>query len=531
MERRSRTGWAVGLVVCSFLLASVSVGGVTAQEAEGLRFADAVTTEQRGDVARIPIGIGDRQSAVLSVRSPDDTYNVQVRVVDADGDGRVVVTMETFRAGWAADPTEAYGAGPGDRVTDVTRRTNRLDGPVPEGRYNLVATAGSDSTSAALVLDAGTVGEATPATIPADRLADSAAAVPETPRFRTDRIAAGDHAVVTFNVSGIGGLLASTTPPGSNLVYPTDSTPGVTTTHTVSLAADRRTTSETITLRYADGGAPQRLGRFDGDRIRALGVDADGDGIVDTDLQSTIERVETDRTGTAITIHLDTEVTVGADDTLLVAYRATNPAEAGTYAVHASIGGGANVDGQVVYGLAGQGTLGYGLDLRFVAEGDGTVVDPLAGVDYHYADDRLYALVNTSALSVGQRYSVGLIRWGVTPLSTDTQAAGTEIRVVDRQVTLVEPTPEDLVVTGGETTLRAETTLAPTTEVVVEVIGDSPNGFLFRQTTRVDVDRTITAKFDLPVATSQQSITIRTVDNGTVLGRARGIIAAESAGE
>jgi len=533
MERRGRARQTAGLVlVCSLLLASVSVGSaVRAQEAGGIQFADAVTTEQRGDVAEVPIRIGDRRYVALSVRSPNGTYDTRVRVVDADGDGRVIVRIDTFRAGWTADESTAYAAGPGDRLTDVDRRTGRLDGPLPERRYNLVAASGSESTSASLVLEPGTVGDATTATIPADRLAGDAATVSSAARFETDRIAAGDHAVVAFNVSGIGGILASS-PPGANLVYPTDSTPGATTTHTVGVSVDRRTTAETISVRYADEGAPQRLSRVDADRIGALGVDTDGDGIVDTDLRSAVAGVETDRSGTAITIHLTREVTVDANDTLRVEYRTTNPVEAGTHAVHASLGDEAVADGHVVYGLAGRGTLGYGLDLRFVAEGDETVVAPLAAVDYHYTDDRLYVLVNTSTLSVGQRYSVGLIRWGSSPVGDETLAAGAGMRITERQVTLVDPTPDEpFVVAGGETTIRAETTLAPTTEVVVEVVGDSPNSFLFRQATRVGTDRAITARFDLPTAVDRQSVTVRVVDNGTVLEQERGVIATESAGE
>jgi hypothetical protein len=526
MGRRLRT---VGLV--AVLLIAASAGGVATAQDEGLRFADAVTTDQRGDVVRLPVRIGDRRYVALTVQSPDGAYDTRVRAIDADDDGRVVVTIDTFRAGWAADESTAYAAGAGDRVTAVDRRTRRLDGPLPAQRYNLIAAAGETSTSASLVLETGRVGEATTATIPADR-PDDAATMPEAPRFETDRIAVGDHAVVAFNVSGIGGVLASTTPPGANLVYPIDSAPGATTTHTVRVDADRRTAATAITVRYADGGAPDDLDRFDADRIRALGVDADGDGIVDTDLRSAIETVETGSAGTAVTIRLDDPVTVGAGDSLLVEYRATNPSATGTYDVHASLGDEVETTGRVVYGLAGRGTLGYGLDLRFVADGEETVVAPLAAVDYHYADDRLYVLANTSTLSVGEQYSVGLIRWGVSPLGDETRATGAPLRVTERRATLVAPTPADpFTVTGGKTTVRAETTVAPTTEVVVAVTGDAPNSFLFQQTTRVDTDRTITATFDLPSTADRQSITVRIVDNGTVLERERGVIAAESAGE
>lgn len=533
MGRRGRTRRVLGIIVVGGLLLAAAGSGVGAAEnAEGLRFADATTTEQRGDVADVSMGVGDRRYVALSVRSPDGTYDTRVRIVDADDDGRVTVALDTFSAGWATDERAAYAAPAGDRITDVNRRTRRLDEPLPEGRYNLVVASGSESTSASLVLEPGTVGDATAATIPADRLA-GADAVPAAPRFETDRVAVGDGAVVAFDVGGVGGLLASTTPPGANLVYPTDSTAGATTTHTVDITADRRVAPETITVRYADGGAPRLLGRFDPARIRALGVDIDGDGIVETDLRPAVERVEVGESARTVTVHLDTDETVDDGETLLVAYRATNPSEPGTYGVHASLGDDVTADGHVVYGLAGRGTLGYGVDLQFMADGSETVVDPLAAVNYTYVDDdRLYALVNTSALAVGERYGVGLTRWSASPLGTDTQATGASVRIVERRATMVDPTPADpFVVAADARTFGAETTLAPTTEVVVEVSGDGPNGFLFQQATRVGPDRTITATFDLPGGLDRRSITVRIVDDGTVLLRERGVIETESAGE
>lgn len=527
MRRGGRTRWLAVLVVCGLLFASAS-GGVATAQPESLRFADAVTTDERGDVVEVPIRVGDRGYVALSVRAPDGTYDTRVRVVDADDDGRVTVTLDTFSAGWAADEATAYAADAGDRVTDVDRRTRRLDGPLPAGRYNLVVASGGESTAASLVLEPGRVGNATTATVPADRLPGGAAA---TPRFETGRVAVGDGAVVAFDVSGIGGVLASTPPPGENLVYPVDSTPGATTTHVVGVDADRRVTFETVTVRYADGGAPRTLDRLDADRLRALGVDRDGDGIVETDLRSAVERVAVERSERAVTVHLDADATVGAGETLLVSYRATNPDEAGTYAVNASLGDGVAADGRVVYGLAGRGTLGYGLDLRFTAASE-TVVDPLAAVNYTYADNRLYALVNTSALAVDGRYGVGLTRWSASPLADETAAAGATVRITERRTTLVEPAPTDpFVVAAGERTFRATTTLSPGTEVVVTVAGDGPNGFLFQGSTRVGEDRTITATFDLPGGTDRRSITLRIVDDGTVVTRERGVIEAESAGE
>ncbi|MFB6101917.1 MAG: BGTF surface domain-containing protein [Haloplanus sp.] len=521
---RSRLRSAGVVLVCSLLLAAAAGTGIgAAQEADGLRFANAVTTEQRGDVAEIPILVGDRQHVTLSVRAPDGTYETRVRAVDADDDGRITVEIDTFRAGWVTDESTAYAAGDGDRLTSVSRRTSRLRGPLPKRRYNLVVAAGSESTSATLALRPGTVGSATAATLPAE-WSGNATTVSETPRFETGRVAIDDHAVVTFNASGIGGLVGSSAP-GTNLVYPTDSMPGASTTHTVSVDADRQVTPETITIRYGEGGAPQTLGRFDVDRIRHLGIDTDGDGIVETDLRPAVTGVEPGER--AVTVTLDTDASVAANETLLLQYRATNPTATGAYGVHAVVEGRKSVavDGRVVYGVAGRGTLGYGLDLRVGADGEETVVDPLAAVDYHYADDRLYAVVNTSTLTVGERYSVGLIRWGVSPLGSDTRAASADIRITDRQATLVQPSPDDpFVVSPSETTFRAKTTLAPTTEVVVEVSGAPPNSFLFRQSTRVSADRTLSARFDLGTATARKSITVRIVDNGTLLEREDGAV-------
>jgi len=518
----------VGLVVCSLLLTSVLGGGVvTAQDADGLQFVGAVTTEQRGDVAPLSMRIGDRERVTLMVRSPDGSYDTRIRASDADGDGRVTVTLNTFRAGWAADESAAYGVGAGDSLRSVTRRTDRLGGPLPAGRYNLVAVAGSDSTSATLVVEPGTVGSATASALPRDQFdAADANALPETERFETGRVAVGDHAVVAINASGIGGVLESTHPPGENLVYPTDSTPGATTTHTVGIDADRAVDLETVTVEY-ERGTPATLGRFDADRIRHLGVDEDGDGIVETDLRTAV----TDVTATdgTLRIDLDTEATIAANETLLLQYRATNPGEAGTYGVRAAIGDGVERNGRVVYGVAGRGTLGYGIDLGLTVDGDRTVVDPLAAVEYHYDGDRLYAVVDTSTLSVGERFSVGLIRWGASPLGGETQATGAGVELTERRATLVDPSPDDpFVVAGGETTFRLETTLAPTTEVVIEVSGAGPNSFLFQQSTRVGPDRRFSATFDLPSSTHRQEITVRIVDDGRTLEREWGAVEANN---
>jgi hypothetical protein len=517
----------VGFVVCSLLLTSTFGSGVAAaQAADGLQFTEAVTTEQRGDVARLSMHIGDREHATLMVRAADGSYDTRVRATDANGDGRITVTLNTVRAGWAADESAAYDVGSGDRLTSVDRRTDRLSNPLPAGRYNLVAVAGSDSTSAALVVESGTVGAATASTVPRDRFDGAASSLPTTDRFPTGRVAVEDHAVVAINASGIGGVLASAPPPGENLVYPTDSTPGAVTTHTVGIDVNRTATFDTITVEYA-GGVPASFGRFDADRLRHLGVDGDGDGIVETDLRAAVTDV-TVADGT-LEIGLDTETTATANETLLLRYRVTNPGEAGTYGVRTALGDEVTREGQVVYGLAGRGTLGYGVDLGLAMDGDRTVVDPLAAVDYHYADDRLYAVVDTSTLSAGERYSVGLIRWGASPLGEETQATGAGVELTERRATLVDPSPNDpFVVAGGETTFRVETTLAPTTEVVVEVSGGAPNSFLFQQSTRVGLDRRLSATFDLPSSATRQSLTVRVVDDGRIIERESGAVEANN---
>jgi hypothetical protein len=514
----------VGVVVCVLLVAAGAGAGVAAaQEGGDLRFDETVTTEQRGDVATVTLRLGDRRHAALSVSAPDGTYRTRVRVADGDGDGRVTVEINTFRAGWAADPEAAYAVGDGDELRSVDRTTRRLDGPLPSGRYNLVVAAGSDSTAASLVLRPGTLAGATTGTAPGTRLS-GAANVTESDVFRTGRVATGDFAVVAFNATGVGGLLASS-PPAANLVYPTDSTPDRSTVHTVGVDADRSVVPESVTVRY-ETGAPGRLSSVDAERIEHLGVDTDGDGIVETDLRPAIRGVsETDR---GVTLDLETDATVAAGETLLLAYRVRNPDEPGTHAVRAVVDGRdatVSTDGRVVYGPAGRGTLGYGHDLRFTADGE-PVVDPLAAVDYRYVDDRLYAVVNTSALSVGERYGVGLIRWGgANPLGTGTAAANGSVRVTERRATLVDPAPDDggFVVGAGERTFRMETTLAPTTEVVVQMSGESQR-FLFRRTTTVGTDRRFATSFEFPTDGGRQSVTLRVVADGRVVGLAQGTV-------
>lgn len=519
----------VGVVVCVLLVTSViGTGVVAAQGDTGIRFAEMVTTEERGDVADVTLRLGEKRRAALSVRAPDGTYDTRVGVVDADEDGRVTVSINTFRAGWASDPTTAYAVGAGDRIIGVNRRTERLDEPLPEGRYNLVVSAGDESTAANLVLRPGTIGDARTATVPAD----GAGSVTETRLFETGRVAVGDYAVVAVNASGVGGGLSSS-PPGENLVFPSDSTVETSTTHAVEVPTDRTVTPSTITVRYDEAGAPSRLDDFDADRIRHLGVDGDGDGIVDVDLRQAV--VDVQATDRSVTLRLDTDTTVDPGETLRLAYAARNPEETGRFGVQAAVADGSgapvDVDGGVVYGPAGRGTLGYGVDLRFTAEGEESVVDPLAAIDYQYADDRLYAVVNTSTLSAGERYGVGLTRWGkASPVATETVASGASVRMDERNATLTDPAPDDpFVVASGERTFRMTTTMAPSTDVVVEVSGTEPNSFLFRQPTTVGADRTFSATFDLPANGERQSITVRILDDGTVVGLERGVVDATQA--
>ncbi|MFC6989448.1 hypothetical protein ACFQJD_13390 [Haloplanus sp. GCM10025708] len=343
--------------------------------------------------------------------------------------------------------------------------------------------------------------------------------------FEADAVAEGDYAVVAFDASGVGGQLAGVAP-GRNLVYPHNSSPGADTTHTVQVAPDRPVSFETVTVNYAgiDGGPPSGLSQFGSENIAHVGVDRDGDGVVETDLTSSVSEFRSNTAG-QIALTFSDAVEVAAGETLLVQYAVTNPDRTGTDSVAVSLDDAYRESGQIVYGPAGQGTLGYGLDLRLTATDGDDVVAPLP-VDYRFApeSDTLYALVDTAALYDGdsREFEMTLSRSASNPVVESDDGTGTlgaAFTITDRRVTLVSPTETDpIVVSPGNVTFEATTTLAPESTVVVRLSSGGSNGFLLRTVSTVDAGRSVEASMTVPNYSDEQSFELTVEDGDEVVG-------------
>ncbi|MFB6121951.1 MAG: hypothetical protein ABEJ78_00635 [Haloferacaceae archaeon] len=527
------TGSLGALLLSGLLLLSVAVAPVAAASSDAgagtpsVGFADAVISDQRGDVAAISLRLRGASEATLSIRAANGAYQSRVGVRDGDGDGNVTIQFNTFRAGWRSDERAVFStAGEGDWITSAERTSSRRSAPIDVGRYNLIASTQRSSTSAVLELTPGSMDAAT-ATVVADEHLPSGAVGNVTPAntFETDVVAEGDYAVVAFNASGVEGQLAGDVP-GRNLLYPRDSSPGADTTHTVQVSPDRSVSFRTVSVNYAgvDGGTPTGLSSFGTDDVTHVGIDRDGDGVAETDLTSSLARIRSNTAG-QISLTLSGTVEVAAGETLLVQYAATNPAKTGADSVAVSLGDAYRAQGTAVYGPAGQGTLGYGLDLRLTATDGDDVVAPLP-VDYGFASDSdtLYALVDTTALYDGdsREFELTLSRSAVNPVVESDDGTGTldaTFTVTDRRATLVSPSgSEPLVVSPGNVTFEATTTLAPESTVVVRISSGGDTGFLLRTVSTVDADRSIEATMTVPNYSDEQSFELTVEDDDRTIG-------------
>ena len=528
------------------LCVSLLPAGVTAQSS-AVGFDDAEVVAAQGDVATVELRLQNTDQAGLRVRAADQSYRADIDLEDGNGDGRVRVRLDTFR-GVDDDPTvDVSAADPADSATLESESTTQEGLVFDAGRYNLIASTESTSIAAVLRLDPpttdGNTTRAVPPSAPIPAPAPASAPAAESDGSNasttseaadedgstdtttdTTRIATGDHARTRFEVSGLGGILERPAP-AADLVSATDATPGATTTHTLATAPTETMRVRELTIDYGAGEAmPTDVYRLARGDIETLGVDVTGDGTVDRSLRIAVGNIRTSTDGT-VTLAFDRTITLDANDSVLASYTVTNPETTGPEDVAVTLRGPttSHTDtGVVRYGPAGQGSLGYGVDLRLVPADTShraERVAPLAALDATYdpATSAVVVDTDTDRLETGA-YTVVL---EVTDAAPDVLPQTT----MREQITVVEPSvtftnrgvPDDPLFT-----VTADSNLAPGNAVVVRVEADEIGGGVSQVSncvTEVDANGQISCEFDLTNPASDFAIEVSIArNNETIAG-------------
>ena len=123
----------------------------------------------RGNVAQIPVALGDAQRATILIGGPTVNYEVAGTVTDRDGDGRVVVQFRTDAAGFEPRSLSYRDAGSNRMVEGYSESELQMlldAGDYPIRLYRGTTTDGDPAAVATLVVhDAPTMGTATDAPI------------------------------------------------------------------------------------------------------------------------------------------------------------------------------------------------------------------------------------------------------------------------------------------------------------------------------------------------------------------------------
>ena len=520
------------LAIC--LALSLAAGGTAAQSDPAVGFGDAEVVATQGDVVTVEIQLRNTETGQLRVRAADRSYRGNVDVRDGDDDGVVRVEIDTFRGVDGDEETDVEAAADADAATLVSESTTQEGATFDAGRYNLIAATEGTSIAAVMRLEAPTAGghatRAVPSGAPFPGPADAGSAGNESDESdesaedsaeNRTTVAVGDEARSRFAVSGLGGILAAD-PPGDDLVYAEDSTPGAETTHVLQASPNETVEMRSVTIDYGDG-PPADVYRLSSDAIGALGVDTTGDGAVDRSARIAVGNVRTSTDG-SVTVSFDRPITVSANETLLATYAVQNPDTTGAEDVDVTLNGSTATyteRGVVRYGPAGQGTLGHGVDLRLEPDDDsrqGSHVAPLAALDAAYDAEAgaVVAGANTTRLRPGDytvRLSVGEAAPEVYPRTTMTET----ITVTEPSVEFTNQTvPDDPLLT-----VTADTNLAPGNSVVVRVEAEEIDGSVSQVSnclTDVDADGGLTCEFDLTNPASDFAIEVSVRRGDDVIG-------------
>ena len=526
-------------VVVMILLVGVAApfaAPAAAQSASAIGFGNAENTTTQGDIATIELQLRNTDQAIFRVLSADQQYRATVRVEDGDGDGTVQVRFNTFRGLGSDDAARFTTVDGGDNARLMAESSDQSGAVLDTGRYNLIASTATTSVAAVLYLEApGEMGSHTNIVAPETPLSESDMAVNESTDGTTEdsagdsssagtqapTAAAGDRVRTRFSVGGLGGAVEAS-PPARNLIFPTDSSPSASTTHTMQVSPNQTVAMRSLTIDYGadESASPAMVYRLSSSDIDTLGVDETGDGYVDRSAKVAVQNIRTSTDG-RVTLTFDRPITVAKNDSLLAVYEVRNPSTLGSQDVGATLTGETATyreSGTVLYGPAGQGTLGYGVDLQLESHTDeSSPTAPLSALDVSYDTDasELVAETDTSVLETGE-YTVRLHTEESAPADLPQVDLTERFNVVEPDVEVTEHSIDDT----AQLSVTASTNLAPENTVIIRVDAQEAGGGISQIqncVATVQPDGSISCEFDFSESGSDLDIDVSIRQNGTIL--------------
>ncbi len=523
----------------------VGLGGIAApiaapaaaQSGSAVGFSDAQTTVTQGDVATIDLQLRNTDQATLRINSANQEYQAALRVRDGDGDGTVSVRANTIRGG-TIDDSDRFTAGSDADSVELLTESGVSDtstvAALDQGRYNLIVSTDATSVAAVLSVDEPEAGETHASVIAPNTPAIDSKTDPATNTSEIDTdestastntgsplsAARGDRVRTRFGVSGIGGLLESPAP-ARNLVYASDSAPTAESTHTVQTVPNETVSMQSLTIDYGvdDNVPPRGVHQFSQSDIDTIGVDETGDGFVDRSVGIAIQNIRTSTDG-RMTITFDRPVTVSKNDTLLAAYEMRNPDTTGAADVSVTLHGDRSTHrerGTVLYGPAGDGTLGHGVNLRPQTANGDVPTAPLAAVDTTYdpAAGGLVATMDTNSFATGE-YTMDVTVGESAPSSVPRVSFSESFAIVEPAAEFTDQS----VGADPQFSVTADTNLAPGGSVIVRVKAEEPNGGISQVlncVATVESDGSLGCEFDLSKSADNFDIEVSIQRGGSTI--------------
>ena len=528
----------IAFVITALLVSAVApfAAPVAAQSGSAVGFGDAETTAVQGDVATVELQLRNTEDTLLRVHSADRQYRATVDVVDGNGDGTVRVRFNTFRGPSSGATAEFSTVDTEDSAELIAESSGQAGAVLDVGRYNLIASTATTSVAAVLYLEPpGDTRSNTSIVAPGTPLSEPAPPVNEsTEQTATDQIdgssaadthfptaAAGDLVRMQFSAAGIGGAVEPPLP-ANNLVFPADSAPSAMTSHTLQVSPNTTVDMRSLTIDYGTDSnpSPAKIYRLTQRDIHELGIDETGDGYIDRSVKLAIQNIRTNTDG-RVTLTFDRPVTISENSTLLGVYEVQNPDIVGSREVVTTLIGETKTyreSGAVLYGPAGQGALGYGVNLQLESITDeSSPTAPLSGLDVTYDTDagELVADTGTATLPTGA-YAVRLHTLESAPTDLPEIDLTEQFNVVKPDADITNHSLDE----GSQLSVNASTNLAPENTVVIRVDAQEAGGGISQVQNclaTVQPDGSVSCGFDLSESGSDVEIGVSIQHNGSVI--------------